>query len=196
MKLYLHDIREERGGAEGLFRAACADYCENAVAGAGADLGEKALKVARGPHGKPYFAEPPLRGRLFFSISHSGSYWAVVFHDAEAGLDIEDMGIRGNMTQERMEKIAARFFADDEVAYLLRVEGAGPEDAGSKGCGGFRGRFFRIWTAKESYIKYTGAGLSKDLRSFSVLNPPDGAIITTFSPAPSLICSHCAGFSV
>ena len=30
--------------------------------------------------------------------------------------------------------------------------------------------FYKIWTGKESYIKYLGTGLKKDLRSFSIFN--------------------------
>ena len=33
------------------------------------------------------------------------------------------------------------------------------------------GRFYEIWTKKESFLKYTGKGLHADLRAFSVLAP-------------------------
>ncbi|MDR1292375.1 MAG: 4'-phosphopantetheinyl transferase superfamily protein [Clostridiales Family XIII bacterium] len=178
LKLYLCSDDKEYGGGrdvrpDGMFRAAASDYL-------GEDLGADALRTAAGPHGKPYFTESPLRGRAFFSISHSGAYRAVLFHNAEVGLDIEDLGIRGGFTRERMERIAARFFAEDEAAYLVGKRGA--DDIAE---------FFRIWTAKEAYIKYTGDGMTLGLPSFSVFDPPGGVTITTFSPAPGLVCSCC-----
>jgi hypothetical protein len=229
MRLYLYDDNGhggavDHGGAEDRFRAAAFDYCGDDLC---ADNGDGALAVARGPHGKPYFAAPPLRGRVFFSVSHSGGYWAALFHDAEVGLDIEDLGVRGGLTRERMEKIAARFFADDEAAYALAGAEADEETEKSEGQGvsghggtvplcrtdaprrcqfirppdthaaaAIRERFFRIWTAKEAYVKYTGNGLSEGLQSFSSLDPPGGAGIVTFSPAPGLVCSCCAAGAV
>jgi phosphopantetheinyl transferase (holo-ACP synthase) len=173
MKLYLYD-HTAPGASEELLRAAAADYCGVAHCG-------DAFTVAHGPHGKPYFSAPPLRDRVHFSLSHSGAYLAVLFHDAQVGLDIEDLRIRSALTKERMERIAARFFTEDERQYVLAGERSG-----------LRQRFFDIWTAKEAYIKYTGRGMSEKLSSFSALQPPDGVTITTFSPGPGLICSRCA----
>ncbi|MDR1496129.1 MAG: 4'-phosphopantetheinyl transferase superfamily protein [Clostridiales Family XIII bacterium] len=192
MKLYLFD-RDEPGGAEAFFRAAVLDYCGAAIC---ADFGDEIPAVAREPNGKPYFSESPLNGQTHFSLSHSGAYWAVLFHDAEVGLDIEDMDIRGGLTDERRERIAERFFAEDEKTYIL----AGEDHADRLT------KFFRVWTAKEAYIKYTGNGMSESLPSFSALCPPEDVTIVTFTPAlcppkdvtivtstpaPSLVCSVC-----
>jgi phosphopantetheine--protein transferase-like protein len=195
MKFYLCDVNKEYGSgrdvmAGGMFRAAASDYL-------GADCGGETLRTAAGPHGKPYFTEAPLSGRVHFSISHSGAYRVVLFHDAEVGLDIEDLGIRAGLTRERMERIARRFFAEDELEYLLGKRS--PEDSNFGGAAyadadgtQTREAFFRVWTAKEAYIKYTGDGMSLGLSSFSVFDPPGGVAITTFSPASGLICSYCS----
>jgi hypothetical protein len=184
MKLYLYD-HTSPGDSEELLRAAASDYCGGADfavarAAAAGGLDDSAFAVARGPHGKPYFAAPPLRDRVHFSVSHSGAHWAALFHDAPVGLDIEDLRIREKMTAERMERIAARFFTEDERAYLNGDRSD------------LRTRFFRVWTAKEAYVKYTGGGMSEGLLSFSALEPPGGVTIATFSPGPGLICSRCA----
>jgi 4'-phosphopantetheinyl transferase len=193
MKLYLYDNKAP-GAPDELFRSAAEDHCaalglpgvERPRPDPGGSPGD-AFAVVRGPHGKPYFAGPPLRGRVHFSLSHSGAYRAVLFHDEEVGLDIEDLSLRGGLTPERMERIAARFFAGDEQRYLIEgspgAAGDHPDD--------LRARFFSLWTAKEAYIKYTGRGMSEGLSSFSALAPPDGVTITTFSAGPGLICSFC-----
>ncbi|MDR1043031.1 MAG: 4'-phosphopantetheinyl transferase superfamily protein [Clostridiales Family XIII bacterium] len=189
MKLYLCEVNKEYGSGrnglpDGMFRAAASDYL-------GADCGEDALRAAVGPHGKPYFSEPPLCGKTFFSISHSGAYRAALFHDAEVGLDVEDLGIRTGMTRERMEKLATRFFSQDEAEYLAKKRGA-ENDGDSAENDEDLAEFFRVWTAKEAYVKYTGDGISLGLSSFSVFEPPGGVAITTFSPRQGLICSCCS----
>lgn len=163
--------------SDGMFRAAASDYL-------GEDCGDEVLRTAAGSHGKPYFTEPPLCGRVHFSISHSGAYRAVLFHDTEVGLDIEDLNIRAGFTRERMERIAARFFSEDETEYLTGNRDMGNDD--------YILTFFRLWTGKEAYIKYTGDGMSLGLSGFSVFEPPGGATIKTFTPAQGLICSCCS----
>jgi hypothetical protein len=187
MKLYLYD-NTRPGASEEMFRRAAYDYCRAAIGAcdcggsrSGPDGGDEIFSVARGPHGKPYFAKPPLRGRVHFSLSHSGAYGALLFHGETVGLDIEDLSLRGALEAGRMERIAARFFTEDERKYV--IEGEAP---------GLRQRFFGVWTAKEAYIKYTGRGMSEGLSSFSSLDPPGGVTITTFLPEPGLICSRCA----
>ena len=92
--------------------------------------------LASGEHGKPYFPDAP---QLHFSISHSGERWLCAFSDAPVGLDVQ---------QHRacqMQALARRFFAPAERIFLEQT-GYAP--------------FFDLWCAKESYLKYTGEGLS------------------------------------
>lgn len=49
------------------------------------------------------------------------------------------------------------FFTSDEYNYIINSENPERE-------------FYKIWTAKESYIKMIGTGLSKALDSFDVLS--------------------------
>jgi phosphopantetheine--protein transferase-like protein len=189
MKLYVYDNREceadmRHAASSAMFRASAADYLASADYPAAASVdesGDGILRTSIGPHGKPYFAAPPLRGNVHFSISHSGAFWAVLFHNAEVGLDIEDLRVRKNMTRRRMDGIAARFFAEGEREFL----GACADHEYLKA-------FFSVWTSKEAYIKYTGKGMSQGLSSFSVFDLPDGAAITTLTPLPGIVCACCS----
>ncbi len=99
-----------------------------------------------GDHGKPYVKELP---DVHFSITHSGGYWACAVGDCEVGLDLQEVRDR------ETDKIAQRFFRPSEIAWLKDKD---------------VGEFFRIWAMKESYIKYTGKGLTEGLDYFSVVD--------------------------
>lgn len=98
--------------------------------------------IMQNRYGKPYFEEAPW---LHFSISHSGVYWACAVADYPVGLDLQ---IRRKKYSFR---IAERFFHPDEKAYLLG-----------------NGDFYAVWTAKESYVKYTGTGIGEGFDRFAV----------------------------
>lgn len=98
-----------------------------------------------GTRGKPYFDE----SHLHFSISHSGEFWACAFSDAPLGLDLQQHKTCS------MPSIARRFFHPQETAWLQANDYTG---------------FFPVWTAKESYVKYTGEGITDAFSAFSVVN--------------------------
>ena len=101
------------------------------------------LRTACSPYGKPYtVSEESFR----FSISHSGKYTAVAFADDEIGVDIEQIDRRLDRTL-----IADTVFTSDERAYIFS-----PSDEALR-----RIRFARLWTAKESCLKYLGTGLNR-----------------------------------
>lgn len=102
--------------------------------------------------GKPYIKELP---GLSFSISHSGPWWSCAVSETEVGLDLQEVH------SCRQEKIARRFFHPDEVKWLEKF--------------GFDS-FCRIWAYKESYVKYTGAGLLDGMDYFSAADPDTGAL--------------------
>ena len=113
--------------------------------------GEGAYELSVLSGGKPYFAHHP---EIHFSISHSGEYWACAFADEEVGLDIQ---IEDH--HRKKEKIAKRFFSQEEQIYLAKQNYA---------------EFYDIWAMKEAYLKYTGEGLACGLDKISVVR--EGAV--------------------
>lgn len=97
-------------------------------------------------HGKPYIRELL---QVHFSISHSADRWACAVSGAEVGLDLQEARIADG------EKLARRFFHPSEIAWLAE--------------NGFE-EFTKLWTCKESYVKYTGTGLREGLDYFSVVD--------------------------
>ena len=95
---------------------------------------------------KPYFEEP--KG-VKFSISHSGNLWMCAISDQEVGLDVQEEN------SCKRERVARRFFHPQETEWL---SGQDYRD------------FFRVWAAKESYVKYIGDGLVYGMEKFCVVN--------------------------
>lgn len=108
-------------------------------------LSQKMVHFISYQNGKPGLLEEP---GLHFNLTHSDRYAAAVFCDVEAGIDLEHF-------REQGEKIAARFFAEEEQTFLKEHM-----DASS---------FTRIWTRKESYVKATGEGIKTPFPSFSTV---------------------------
>lgn len=108
--------------------------------------------------GKPYVG---VGSGMYVSISHSHGLCAAAVSDGEIGVDIEY--IDPSRPAERLNRLAERFFSQDELAYIKAgadaVDAVLPE------------RFFEVWCAKESYVKYTGDGLS-GLGAFSIFGLP------------------------
>lgn len=102
-----------------------------------------------GKYGKPYL---PQNLGISFNISHSGKWVVCALSNDEVGIDIEKIS----------------FDLDIDVSkYFHKNE--------SKIINSFLGKpkyysFYRFWTAKESYLKCTGRGLSQPLNSFYVHN--------------------------
>ena len=105
------------------------------------------LKTVLGEHEKPFVMNG---GGIHYNLSHSGKYVAIASGGSSLGIDIEKAGrIKNN--------IAKRFFSPRENIEYRRY---------SEKDGDF---FCRMWTLKESYIKYDGRGLTLPLNSFSIL---------------------------
>lgn len=120
-----------------------------------------------GPHGKPEIAAHQDLLWLRFNLSNtSGLVALAVARDLEIGLDVED-----TTRDVEILDLADRFFAPDEAAALRAL----PPDAQ-------RGRFFRLWTLKESYLKARGAGLSLPLGLFSFAFDAAGGVTLAFRP--------------
>ena len=118
------------------------------VLGAAAGIAPDAVAIRYGDHGKPRIDSSE---GLEFNISHSGSLALLVLGLCPVGADIERHKPR------RWADVARRFYAPGEQEQLF----APPEAAQE-------GRFFRIWTCKEAFLKCTGEGLSRSLRSYEM----------------------------
>ncbi|MEK4444263.1 MULTISPECIES: 4'-phosphopantetheinyl transferase family protein [unclassified Niallia] len=97
--------------------------------------------------GKPYLKEYP---EFQFNISHSGDYVLCAISDRPVGIDIEEI-------KDIDLKIADRFFTNSEINYINQATNENRIK-----------RFYSIWTAKESYIKFIGEGMSIPLNSFTI----------------------------
>lgn len=132
-------------------------------------LGTGSYTVEKTSSGKPFIRE---KENFRYNLSHAGNWVVIAFGDSEVGVDVEQL-----RADTDIEAIARRFFATEEWRYVFEEEQ------------NQRQRFFEIWTGKESYLKYLGTGLKKDLSSFSVLSPelkvrlyhrtlPDGSLLS------------------
>ncbi len=98
--------------------------------------------------------KPQLTGgpELHFSVSHSGKWWACAFGCREVGLDIQQH------RPCRAEALAKRFFHPNEVLWLESQNFS--QDS-----------FYRLWAAKESYVKLSGRGFGEGFSDFSLAPP-------------------------
>ena len=127
-------------------------------------------EVKRGEFGKPYLKN---NSNVFFNLSHSKKMAMCVIAKDEVGCDIEkiDGMILDGMILNKSEHTGAikscikscnakkTKSTTPDISKLVLAEGEKRED------------FFKIWTAKESYLKMTGVGMGKDLRSFKIQLP-------------------------
>ena len=92
--------------------------------------------------GKPYIKNYQ---NLNLSIAHSGSYVTVATSLFAVGIDIE---VKSKIN---FQIISDRYFTEEEQSYIKS-----------------RTDFYKVWTAKESYIKLRGVCLKDGLRYFSL----------------------------
>ena len=108
-------------------------------------IGEKLLEIGlEREYGRKLAFEP--RPKIHYNISHSGKYVMCLFAGEEVGIDIQ---IHKKVNYER---ILERLVPADMVREILEADDM--EKA-----------FFAQWVLREAYIKWTGEGLSRDLRT-------------------------------
>lgn len=128
-------------------------------------------ELLRGKKGKPFFLHHP---ELFLSISHSGPYWVCALSGERIGVDIQERTRKQGETRKeaelRLRRLAGRHFEPEESDYVENGREGTPYQ-----------RFFEIWAAKESYVKYTGQGIDGGFGKFSTA-PEAGNIIRSRLP--------------
>nr|WP_241415114.1 4'-phosphopantetheinyl transferase superfamily protein [Clostridium beijerinckii] len=85
---------------------------------------------------------------IYFNISHSGEWVICAVGDFQSGIDIEKV-------KKSDLSFAKSIYSKEEYEYLLNI----PEEEQAK-------MFCKIWTLKESYVKYIGQGLRTPFNSF------------------------------
>lgn len=145
------------------------------------ELEIRGFELKRSEKGKPYLAslredlqeESPEKGdsykQVHLSVSHSGELFACLIDEENTGVDIQQYR---NVEQI---KIARRYFDDREIEYVKKHGSAG---------------FFKLWTRKEAYCKYTGRGLEEIMRGTQVLEREDVEFID-FQLGGGIYCSCC-----
>lgn len=93
-------------------------------------------------HGKPSIVGHP---EIYFNLSHCRSVAACVVASSPVGVDVEDV-------REFKESLARYVLNDDEYAAVMSSSSPDKE-------------FIRLWTMKESYLKLTGEGITRDLKT-------------------------------
>ncbi len=113
------------------------------------DCGITDYEIEYGTNEKPY-----IKGRrdVFFNISHSGKYAACAISDMEVGVDIQDV-------REFSESLVKYVFTPEEIAQVHRnISNSKSADA----------LYTKMWTIKESVMKYFGIGISMNPQKISI----------------------------
>ena len=129
-------------------RCLCADMLARKMLAKAANVAPEHISFTYGDKGKPHANLP-----LHFNVSHAGAYVLCAVANTPIGADIEQIKpFRAGMV--------ARYFTAAEAAYIW---GNNPPLDGNVTDADTCARFYRVWTAKEAYVKMTGTGISTDL---------------------------------
>lgn len=134
-----------------------------------------------GKYGKPFIPD----SRVFYNLSHSGSWVICVAAECEVGCDIEQIGHGGI-------KVAKRFFTKSEFEKIAAIQAREMQDL----------LFCRYWTLKESFMKATGLGLALPMDSFEIRFKEEISVrqsvdprtfyFREYSEIPDYCCAVCA----
>ncbi|MDO4622911.1 MAG: 4'-phosphopantetheinyl transferase superfamily protein, partial [Eubacteriales bacterium] len=110
--------------------------------------------------GCPHILPKP---EVYVSISDSDDFWLIAFSHQRIGIDLQRMEApymtREKDTKSRCIRLARRFFHPEEAEFVCAEEET--EEVSR--------RFFKIWTAKEAFVKFTGTGIDNSFTEFDVL---------------------------
>jgi len=111
------------------------------------------IKFKYGDRGKPSLTKSISSSSLEFNISHSQDYALYGFaYNHPIGVDIENL-----RTMQDAAQIAQRFFSPQEFELVNCLSGEQQQRV-----------FFKLWTAKEAYLKAIGTGLAGSLASIDI----------------------------
>lgn len=142
------------------------------------------VRIRRGEHGKPQLTDYP---EFCYSLSHSGKWVICGVHDKNVGVDIQ----RLCLSEKKSGRIAGRFFSQEECARLEEAEEAKRELL-----------FYKMWTAKESFAKFTGEGIgtgidryltSEDYKEITDTRKYTSAKIRMYESIPEYMVCVCVG---
>lgn len=134
--------------------------------------GKELSKLERqtGPYGKPGFKDEP---QICYNISHSGKYVLCAFYDREIGIDVQ------KMQPVNIKALLPRVVPAAMIPQVL--ESSDPMSA-----------FYTEWVLREAYIKWTGRGISQDMREarlnegdYMLLDLEDGYKGAVFTGEPA-----------
>lgn len=100
-----------------------------------------------GEHGKPFISSRP---EIHYNISHSGKYVVCIVAGQEVGIDIQIHSHRHDI-----KRILERTVPVEMARQIL--DSPNREKA-----------FYTQWVLREAYVKWTGEGLSRDLRKINL----------------------------
>ena len=135
--------------AEDRMRCICADMLARKMLSEAFYIAGDEITFTVGEKGKPS-ANLPFQ----FNVSHSGDYVICAVSKAPIGVDIEQI-------KPFRAGLVSRYFSQAEAAY---VWGENATDLEKIVDHTICARFYRVWTAKEAYVKMTGTGISTDLK--------------------------------
>ncbi|KJD32011.1 hypothetical protein PW52_15985 [Tamlana sedimentorum] len=98
---------------------------------------------------KPYVDTAPT---MFFNISHSGEYAAIVFSNTQVGIDIEKI-----KSKPIEREIITSIFNNTEADLILNTSNTNE-------------LFYKLWTRKEALVKASGIGIDDDFKQLPSRN--------------------------
>ena len=123
-------------------------------------------EIVLGEQGKPFFRSYP---EVQFNLSHAGHTAVCVFSDRPVGVDYEIITCFD-------DKMAAYVFLPDEIERIKQQAGGNSCDA----------LYTRLWTVKESILKYLGVGLTYGPKRVHIGAGEELLGIRGFSSVPKL----------
>ncbi|SER95609.1 4'-phosphopantetheinyl transferase family protein [Lachnobacterium bovis] len=112
------------------------------------DISVKDVQIKYQKNNKPYLEN----SNIFYNISHTQKYVAVVISDCESGIDVETARKRWKDNPKSLERLSKKILSLSERQQFDNI------------CNEEKTAYFtKIWTKKESYVKATGEGITFNL---------------------------------